>query len=475
MGDKELADGKILRRFAIGQLGWAILSGIISNWLVYYYMPSDTLLSQGMTIFITQGIVFGGLTVIGIITGLGRLLDGFIDPFIASKSDRLANARGRRIPFMRAAALPFALMTVLVFVLPTTSSLFANNIILFLCLMLFYITLSLYCTPFNALIPELGRTQELRVNLSTYISVTYFLGTAVAYLVTTVADVFEPTLGTVASFQVTVAIFAVIALACMLVPAFGIDETRYADTQPSSVPMWQSVSKTFKNRDFVTFEASDVIYWVAITMFQTGLPYYITELMGFDDSWTFIFFAGMTVVSLLFYAPVNILAKRIGKKKIVAFGYFFFCVAFAVTAVCGQFGIPPIVWGVAVAVLASVPMAILGILPQAVLADIAEADAVTTGENRVGMFYAARTFAMTLGQTLAMILFTSISTAVGGGLGYRLTAVVATVFCLVAALVFTRYREKRVLAVIGADPMNARIAEGAPHDVAEASSARDGD
>ena len=25
--------------FAVGQFGWALLSGIISNWLVYFYQP----------------------------------------------------------------------------------------------------------------------------------------------------------------------------------------------------------------------------------------------------------------------------------------------------------------------------------------------------------------------------------------------------------------------------------------------------
>ncbi|MEE1274197.1 MAG: MFS transporter, partial [Olegusella sp.] len=293
MEEKKLASNGVLWRFAIGQLGWAILSGIISNWLVYYYMPSETLMSQGWQIFITQGAVFAGLTVIGLITGCGRLLDGFIDPFIASKSDQCTSGLGRRIPFMRRAAIPFGLMTVLVFVVPGTSSQLANNWLLWACLMLFYITLSLYCTPFNALIPELGRTQELRVNLSTYISVTYFVGTAAAYLVTALAGILEPSLGPVTSFRVTVAMLAVVALACMLVPAFGIDENLYADTQPSSTPMGQSVAKTFKNREFQIFEGSDVLYWVSITMFQTGLPYYVTELMGFDDSWTFVFFAAM--------------------------------------------------------------------------------------------------------------------------------------------------------------------------------------
>ena len=436
-----------LRLFAVGQLGWAILSGVISNWLVYYYMPSESMLSQGMKVFITQGVVFAGLTVIGCITACGRLLDGFIDPFIASRSDSCRSRLGRRIPFMRYAAVPFGVMTVVVFLSPVDGESAVNNVALFVSLMLFYITLSLYCTPFNALIPELGRSQEDRINLSTYISVTYFVGTAAAYLVTAIDGLLEPALGAVWSFRATVGILAAVAVVCMLVPAFGIDEREACgEAVPSSTPMGQSVVRTFKNRDFQVFEASDVLYWVSITMFQTGLPYYITELMGFDDSMTFVFFALMTVVSLVFYGPVNVLAKRLGKKKLVVFAFFFFCVAFAVTSVCGQFGIPAMAWGVAVAVLAAIPMAVLGILPQAVLADIAEADALQTGERREGMFYAARTFSMTLGQTLAMILFTSISTA--GQAGYRATALVATAFCLVAAIVFARYNEERVLAAI---------------------------
>ncbi len=449
-GAKRTGNERNLRLFAVGQLGWAILSGVISNWLVYYYMPSETMLSQGMKVFITQGVVFAGLTVIGCITACGRLLDGFIGPFIASKSDSCKSPLGRRIPFMRFAAVPFGIMTVVVFISPVDGESVVNNIALFVSLMLFYISLAMYCTPFNALIPELGRSQEDRINLSTYISVTYFIGTAMAYLVTAVDSLLEPALGAVWSFRATVGVLAVIAIVCMLVPAFCINEKEACgEAVPSSTPMGKSVARTFKNRNFQVFEASDILYWISITMFQTGLPYYITELMGFDDSMTFVLFALMTLVSLVFYAPVNMLAKRMGKKKLVVFAFFFFCIAFAVTSVCGQFGIPSLVWGVAVAVLAAIPMAVLGILPQAVLADIAEADGIEHGEKCEGMFYAARTFSMTLGQTLAMILFTSISTT--GQSGYRATALVATAFCLVAAVIFTRYREKSVLATIGAN------------------------
>ncbi|WP_283169850.1 MFS transporter [Curtanaerobium respiraculi] len=234
----------------------------------------------------------------------------------------------------------------------------------------------------------------------------------------------------------------------MLVPSFAIDEHAYAVTQPSQTGTLGSLAKTFKNKQFRTLVESDILYWIALTMFQTGLPFYITELMGLDDGMTFPLFALMTLISFACYAPVNLLAKRLGKKKMVVFAFLFFAGAFLITAFVGTLGIPGVAWGVVVAVLAAIPMAILGILPQAVVADIAEADALATGEARQGMFYAARTFAFKLGQSVSMLMFTSIALIGIEGFGYRLTAFTAAAFCLAGGLVFLRYRESDVFAAI---------------------------
>jgi len=64
------------------------------------------------------------------------------------------------------------------------------------------------------------------------------------------------------------------------------------------------------------------------------------------------------------------------------------------------------------------------------------------------MFYAARTFAMKLGQAVSMLSFTSIALIGSNGMGYRLTALVAAIFCLAGGLVFMRYNEKGTLAII---------------------------
>ena len=444
--EKKLASNKILWLFAVGQLGWAALSGVISNCLVYYYMPEDALLSQGHTLFITQtAVFFGFLTVIGGITALGRVFDAVTDPLIASFSDRCRHKLGRRIPFMRYAAIPFGVVTVLVFVSPVPQISWVNSLFLGVMLLLFYLCMTCYCTPYNALIPELGHTQKLRINVSTYISATYFVGTALAYTVPTIASMLFPTFGVAGGFRIAIACLAAVAVVCMLVPAFGIDEHVYADTTPSQSHTFASLAKTFKNGQFLTFVCSDLLYWIAFTMFQTGLLFYVTELMGLGVAWSTILLVLMMVVAFVLYIPVNFLAKRFGKKRLMLFAFVFFAVTFGITGASGIVGVPNEAWGILIAVLSSVPLSILGVLPQAVVADIAEADALETGEARQGMFYAARTFGMKLGQAVSMLVFTGIIAMDIGDAKYRITALVACVFCLLGALVFARYRERDVL------------------------------
>jgi GPH family glycoside/pentoside/hexuronide:cation symporter len=94
-------------------------------------------------------------------------------------------------------------------------------------------------------------------------------------------------------------------------------------------------------------------------------------------------------------------------------------------------------------------MAILGILPQACVADVAELSRLETGEDRSGMFFAARTFAFKMGQALAMVVFTSITVS-GTPASYRATAAVAFVTCCIGACLFFLYNEKMILSKIEA-------------------------
>ena len=94
-------------------------------------------------------------------------------------------------------------------------------------------------------------------------------------------------------------------------------------------------------------------------------------------------------------------------------------------------------------------MAILGIIPQTIVADIAKSDAITTGENHDGMFFAARTFSMKIGQSLAILLFTSLGTiGLSTGRGYRIAAFVAVAFCAAGAIILHFYNEYKVQSIL---------------------------
>ncbi len=136
--------------FSVGQLGWSMLSGIISAWLVTFYLPTSNDLAQNGAIqYITPGLIIGGfLTVLGLITSLSRIFDAITDPLIASLSDRSKNKRGRRIPFMQYAAIPLAVSTVLLFCAPVPAQSLDSNIYYTFLLVYDNVLHSIQCTYF---------------------------------------------------------------------------------------------------------------------------------------------------------------------------------------------------------------------------------------------------------------------------------------------------------------------------------------
>ena len=139
---------------------------------------------------------------------------------------------------------------------------------------------------------------------------------------------FIPAFGRVGAIRVTFTIMAVIAFICMLVPVFCIREKDYVNTVPAKESAFRSLVETFKNGEFRKFVGSDIFYWIALTMFQTGLPFFVTSLLRLPETMTTIYFVGMTALSLVFYIPVNKLTPKIGKKKMILFAFVVFSLAF---------------------------------------------------------------------------------------------------------------------------------------------------
>ena len=448
--------------FAVGQLGWSLLGGIINTWLVTFYLPTQGDIEGGAIQYITPGLViFGVLTLLGLISFICRIFDAITDPLVASLSDRCKSKRGRRIPFMQYSAIPFSVLTVLVFFAPIEGISMINFAWILIFLILFYAFMTLYCTPYNALISEFGKTQEDRMYISTAISLTYFFGLLLAYTPFAFAGLLKGSVGYAWSYRICFIILAVIACICMLLPSFLLKERDFVDNPPDNTNVFKSLKATFKNKDFRVFVASDVMYWIGITLFQTGLPFFVKVLMhDVEGSTTLYYMGAMTVLSACFYPVVSKLVSKFGKKKLTIAGFFGLALAYLLATLCGLNGINVNLgifdlFGILIVIVAAFPMALLGIIPQSIVADVAECEAINTGTNREGMFFAARTFSMKMGQSIATLAFTSLAIIgttqntnsndiVPSELGMRLVGIVAIAFCVIGAIILMFYNEKGV-------------------------------
>lgn len=106
------------------------------------------------------------------------------------------------------------------------------------------------------------------------------------------------------------------------------------------------------------------------------------------------------------------------------------------------------------ALFVSFPFAVLNVLPASMMADIIQYDTMKTGINQEGIFGAARSFIVKMGNSFAIMIvpsLTVIGAAAGenvGKTGLKCTAAAGAVFCIAAVIAFMKYKEKDVLSCI---------------------------
>ena len=432
--------------YACGMIGWSIMTNIIIVMLPYFYLPPS---NAGLRPLIPQLMLFGVLNILSVIAASGRFVDALFDPFIASLSDKSENPKGRRIPFMKWAILPAMIFCFLTFC-PVEKGESSRNAVWLTCtLILFFMSVTTYIIPYNALLPELTETASEKVKLSSFQQVGFVLGMVISGFVNNYADLVQKILHIISrdsAVQYTIGGLSLVAGFFMLIPVIFIDEKKYSSSKPSHLPLLPAIRKTFSNRNFKYYLISDFSYYMALSIISSGLLYFVTVLLGLPESDGGPLLGVMVLVSLMFYPLINYLSKKIGKKPIVLFSFFLLCIAFIAIYFLGKFPISPTAQIYCLLLLASFPLASLGILPNAILAEIAQDDAIKTKENREGMFFAVKYLFVKFGQTLGIALFAFLTVYgkdPGNDYGLRLNGLCGFVLCLLAMLFFSRFKEKR--------------------------------
>jgi GPH family glycoside/pentoside/hexuronide:cation symporter len=432
--------------YAFGMMGWSIMINLIGVVLIYLYVPPN---NSGFPIIIIQATILVVFNLFSLITASGRLTDAVFDPLIAQLSDRSKNKKGRRIPFMRIAILPSLVFCFLVFypLKQTTSGM--NAVWLTCTLMGFYISTTTYIIPYSALLPELAHNSKQKVRLSTFQSVGYVLGIAIASNIFCLTDKVQAHLhlaSRLAALQYIIAAFALLAALLMAITAWGVDEKKYSAGKINAVPLKKALKQALSNKNFRFFIIADFSYFIAITLITSGMLYFIKVLLQLPESMGNLLMATMVGGSFVFYPIVNILSLKIGKKIIVIFSLLLLAVIFAGIVFLGKFPINPYVQIYGLVALASIPVASLNILPVAILAEVIAKDSAESGSNKEGIYFAVRYFFVKIAQTLGLTLFAMFllhGKDVGHDFGIRLNGVLGFVLCIVAATIFTNFKEEK--------------------------------
>ncbi|MCW3084202.1 MAG: transporter [Bacteroidetes bacterium] len=432
--------------YAFGMMGWSIMMNLIGVIVVYLYAPPD---NSGLPSLITQATIFGFVNVIAIIMSSGRLVDAVYDPLIAQYSDKNKNPKGRRIPLMKKAILPALVFCCLIFY-PLKQEESSTNIVwLVIMLIGFYVSTTTYIIPYYALLPELAPSSDDKVRLATWQSVGYVFGIGVASNAFNLTDQLQHSMhiaSRITALQYAVFIFAVLGAICLCVPVFAIDERKYSKSIPSSVPLRTALRDTLRNKNFLLFIVADFSYFIAITIITTGLLYFLKVLLRLEEALGNKLMIMMVLVSFIFYPVVNFLARKIGKKILVIFSLFLLSLIFLGIYFLGKVSMDPTVQIYALICVASIPLASLNILPNAILAEIIEKDSLESGANKEAIYFAVRYFFVKIAQTFGITLFSMFliyGKDPGNDFGLRLNGILGFVLCFVAAVTFTRFKEKK--------------------------------
>ncbi len=444
----DTAPVSVLIRFCFGDLARAFLGGIVTSYLLVVFIPSST---SSLPVLIPAAAA-----TLALVRGIGAVVDALVDPLIAARSDASDNRRGRRIPYLRWSAIPWAVSTAALVLVPVPQQSWVNAVWVGIILLVNVVSSSLYTVPFNALQAEIVTGQRRRVWFYTLNTLFYVIGSAVVFTAPVIKGMLAATtLTELASWQLTFVLFSVLGAISAIVAATSVNETRWVSFTPTHVPLWESFAATFRYPNYVVLLAGYLVMWVAFSLFNATLLYYITMLMGAPEAFAAVVSGVAIVIGIASYWPINRIVAHIGKKPLLigaCLSYVFIYAAiyeyqWVLTLLSAE------VFALLIGVLIGFPISVTNILPSAAFADLTEYDTITTGINRAGMFYASRNFITSLAQTVVIAVTpTLIAWGSDDGKatvdGVRLTAGVAAVAIAAATALYWFYDDKGIVAAL---------------------------
>ena len=452
---RKFLTAKVVWGYAIGQLGWALLAGLMASIITKVWVGWE---SSNVVKTTWSGYLGTFAETWGAVFGITKLVDAFAAPIIGKWSDKTNTKWGRRLPFMAIGIFPMALVTVFAFFAignPTQTQTIINLVILFFLFILFYISLNAYVIPFTALINDLSKSSEDRVKLTTANAIMYLLGTVLAFSAPMLWGMLNKMLGggtimAQTAIVLSIVILTMFSVGFMIIPLFVVKEKKWvkiSHDHSKDEKMTKSISSILKDKQFKIVLLLDFFLWFGLIGFNTLVIFVVSDILGLPTDKA-IYFSGVTaVVALMSYGPIAKLMNKVGVRKnmvMVAFALFIGVFLFGSMAMLftKQTG-GTLAWieGMIIVGVVAIPNAIMGVVKNVILSDIIETNSVVKNEDKSGAYYAVRNMTSKIAMAFGMIFSGTLIGIVEKGLAMRIIFGIGVVMFIFGAITLHFYKE----------------------------------
>ncbi|TFG00393.1 MAG: MFS transporter [Promethearchaeota archaeon] len=328
------------------------------------------------------------------------------DPLLGYVEDHTGSEKyGRRIPYLRFGAPVYALLFILAWF-----PLFGNTqlgLFFYLLLMLYgFDTLYTMIGLISYSLPaEMAITEGARSKLMVFGA----FGTAFSMMLSFVIPSFLLTgESPLLPFRIVMIIFGIIGGIVLFVSSYFIKENRYAMME-EPLGFKESIVETFKNKPFLIFECSNLLFLIAQFILTNGVLYYIDFVLGLSGIMATIPLLLFFLMVFAFFPVYSRLVTKWGLKKTFMFCLFFTSAAFIIGFIIG--------WTFELAIIAMILMGMglsgYFLTSSLVMADIIDHDEVLTEKRRETTYAGMNALITKPANSLAPALFLVIITFFG--------------------------------------------------------------
>lgn len=273
--------------FCLAAVGMQIAGELITGpWSLYFYSPTE---DTGRTIYVSVGLM-------GVVFIIGSVWDALTDPLVGIWSDRTSTQpgkwriiplRGRRRPFIFWGGVLMTTTSIAFWYPPVPHTSVANFLYVVIILCLHWLFFTICTVPFNALGPEIARSQQARVKLGVWFSVGMILGLALSNIIpgfaidalaadtAANASQVEEAAAQAIGYKRMAIIFTFGFVMLMMFTVWAVRE-RYdsAKVERESSSM-NELKAVMSNRAFQLYLVAFLLFMSGYLAVQTALPYWV--------------------------------------------------------------------------------------------------------------------------------------------------------------------------------------------------------